>query len=388
MYEQEDLKQRIATIIKEYDNQGIHRTGTEVDNQSAHWLANKIKKIGQDPHLDKFSLNRIDIVEASVEIGEEKIVGVPLFDCIYPEEELIVGNLGSLRKNNIVGITRVDNVKPQDLENQRKNNSNIGIIVATQGLTSGLSLINAEHFTKPFGPPTLQISSEYWSFLSSKIGTEVSLRIKINRTPSKAYNVITRIEGKDPMLTPLVVMTPRSGWWNCASERAGGIAIMLEMMRTFVTVKPKRNLIFLANSGHELGHLGLNHYLENNTNLIKGASSWIHLGANLAEIVHNGSNTAVQPKIRAQFSDSEIEALGLKSLAKHSIVPSTNISQGTRPLGEAKNIFDGGGRYFSVIGIKNPFFHHPDDRWPGAVDINSSLRITKALMHLGLKLAN
>ncbi|MHA1477605.1 MAG: hypothetical protein ACTSPU_05335 [Promethearchaeota archaeon] len=40
MGEQEDLKQRIATTIKEYDNQGIHRTGTEVDKQSAHTVYN------------------------------------------------------------------------------------------------------------------------------------------------------------------------------------------------------------------------------------------------------------------------------------------------------------------------------------------------------------
>ncbi len=274
MHEQEDLQQRITTIIKEYDNQGIHRTGTEVDKQNAHWLASKIKKIGLNPYLDEFSLNRVDIAEGSIEVGAEKIAGVPLFDCTYPEEELIVGNLGSLRKKNIIGITRVDNVKPKDLENQRKNNLNIGIIVATQGLTPGLSLINASNFTKPFGPPTLQISSEYWSLLSSKIGTEIILKIKVNHLPSTAYNVITRIEGKDPKLNPLVIMTPRSGWWNCASERAGGIAIMLEMMHTFTMLKPNRNIIFLANSGHELGHLGLDHYLEKNTSLIKEASSW------------------------------------------------------------------------------------------------------------------
>ncbi len=60
MGEQEDLKQRIATTIKEYDNQCIHRTGTEVDKQSAHWLAGEIKKIE----------------EASVDIETLKIIGV------------------------------------------------------------------------------------------------------------------------------------------------------------------------------------------------------------------------------------------------------------------------------------------------------------------------
>ena len=378
MREEEDLKQRIISVIKEYDNQGIHRTGTEVDNQSAHWFANKIKKIGPEPRLEEFSLNRIDIIEAYIDIGAEKVNGVPLFDCTYPKEE-IIGKLGSLKEKNIIGFTRVKNVKSQDLEKKRKDSSNVGIVVATQGLTPGLSLINAESFTKPFGPPTLQVSSENWTFLSSKIGTEVHLNIKVNSTPAIAYNVNARIEGKDPKLKPLVVMTPRSGWWNCASERAGGIAIFLEMMRTFTQSKPNRTVIFLANSGHELGHLGLNSYLANNSSLIKDASSWIHLGANLAEN---------QLGLLAQSSDSDIESLGLKSLAKYDLFPSMKISQGTRPFGEAQNVFDGEGRFFSVIGTRNPLFHHPDDRWPDAINVNSTLQITKAMLHLASHLGN
>jgi len=34
------LEQRVASVIQAYDSQGNHRTGTEVDNASAEWLAN------------------------------------------------------------------------------------------------------------------------------------------------------------------------------------------------------------------------------------------------------------------------------------------------------------------------------------------------------------
>jgi len=36
------LSQRVAEIIEEYSAQGIHRTGTTVDNQSGQWLADRI----------------------------------------------------------------------------------------------------------------------------------------------------------------------------------------------------------------------------------------------------------------------------------------------------------------------------------------------------------
>ena len=57
-------KERINKTIKEYSNQGIHRTGTEVDNESAQWFVNKIKNLGLKPELEGFQLNRIEVDEA------------------------------------------------------------------------------------------------------------------------------------------------------------------------------------------------------------------------------------------------------------------------------------------------------------------------------------
>jgi hypothetical protein len=40
------LEQRIAAVIHAYDAQGNHRTGTEVDNASAEWLAEQVRQLG------------------------------------------------------------------------------------------------------------------------------------------------------------------------------------------------------------------------------------------------------------------------------------------------------------------------------------------------------
>ena len=44
----------------------------------------------------------------------------------------------------------------------------------------------------------------------------------------------------------------------------------------------RRDVIFTANTGHELGHTGLDLFLEKNPKLIKEAHVWMHLGANFA----------------------------------------------------------------------------------------------------------
>ena len=59
---------------------------------------------------------------------------------------------------------------------------------------------------------------------------------------------------------------------------------------------------------------------------------------------------------------------------------------GTRPYGEARNIFDGGGRFVSILG-GNQLFHHPADRWPEAVDLQSTQRWVAALVQLSLGVA-
>jgi hypothetical protein len=61
--------------------------------------------------------------------------------------------------------------------------------------------------------------------------------------------------------------------------------------------------------------------------------------------------------------------------------------RGFVPLGEARNIQRGGGRYISIVG-RNGLFHHPADRWPEAVDVNSVARYAAAFVRVATALAS
>src|SRR5215831_11602185 len=75
-----DRKRRISDLIQTYDGQGIHRTATIVDNASADWLRQLATVAGGDAHLNPFSLRQVDIRTAYIEVGGQRIEGVPLFD--------------------------------------------------------------------------------------------------------------------------------------------------------------------------------------------------------------------------------------------------------------------------------------------------------------------
>lgn len=61
--------------------------------------------------------------------------------------------------------------------------------------------------------------------------------------------------------------------------------------------------------------------------------------------------------------------------------------RGFVPLGEARNIQRGGGRYISLVG-RNGLFHHPADRWPEAVDVNAVAAYARAFAKMALALAS
>jgi len=380
--------ERISKIIETYDSQGIHRTGTEGDMKNAQWLADEIKKFGLEPKMDGFNIKRLDIKEAYLKIGEQKIKGVPFFDSIINDNEIITGSLGKFNSNATLGSSLI--TKDQFLEKERSHNRHHGLIIGKKGAFPGLFLINAYNFKNPYGPPVLQISNENWPWIEKKTteNAEATLIIKSIRTKVKVFNVIAELEGMQSELPPLIVTTPRSGWWHCASERGGGIAGFLEIMRTLCSVSPRRNILFLANTGHELGNFGMEHYINTHPTLAENAIAWIHLGANFAAANLTQLGVKIPPLVILQASDIDIQELAIKCMANEGVKPDLTMPIGEiPPRSEAQNIHENGGRYFSLIGTNN-YFHHPEDRWPNAVDINKTVKIIRGLVKLSIELAN
>jgi len=96
-----------------------------------------------------------------------------------------------------------------------------------------------------------------------------------------SFNVAVKIAGSNPALAPLVVMAPRSGWWQCASEQGSRLACWLEAIRILAAGRPARDTFFVALSGHELGFLGIDAYLKRRGDFVKRAHMWIFFGSDI-----------------------------------------------------------------------------------------------------------
>lgn len=377
------MQERISSIIGEYSAQGFHRTGARVDDESAEWLAARIGALGVTPAVDSLKFKRLDVLDARFKVAGMNIAGVPLFDCTYTDAAGVAGTIGKVGSGADIGVAMASPITPQEykpIEAARRAGSHKAIVIVTDTRmpADGIATVNAESYKSPHGPPILQVASKHWAKIQQAMAQGAEARVIANcrYVDATAQNVQATVEGSDRKLAPLVVMTPRSGWWRCASERGGGIAAFLEMMRAIKKSGSDRDVIFTANTGHELGHLGLDHYLESQPKLIAGASLWIHLGANFAARYDRG--------VRLQYSDERAKALMAGGLLREHLKPATETPIGSRPYGEARNVFDGGGRYISILG-SNGLFHHPDDIWPNAVDIEATTKWVRVLADLSVK---
>jgi hypothetical protein len=238
---------------------------------------------------------------------------------------------------------------------------------------------NAPEFWAPFGPPVLQVGSEAQTLLTEAAERHASVHLvaAATRTVAESFNVVGRLKGRDESLAPLVVMTPRSGWWHCAGERGGGLACWLEVMRALSEAGSPCDVIFVATSGHELGFYGVTAFLEHRPGFVKDARAWVHFGANIG--------ASQEPDVRVSATHDDLERNTQKALERAGAGPATPVARGTTVGGESQVVARQGGTVVATVG-GNALFHLEADRWPEAVDIEAVAAIGNAFTEVALQL--
>ena len=365
------LEDQCNSWIVQWDASDQHRTGTSGDRHTSEWLLEEASALGARAKLFEFPFIRKEVRRALLKTPNKQYEGVPLFDGGSTSDITDSWCLSSAPIEDSILV--LDGFRSSiSLESARHIRELRGIVVFSNLQVPGLALLNADSYGRPYGPPVLQVPSEFKQELLAAADSNqpASLSIVLEDQITDASNVEATIPGTKPDLASLVVMTPKSSWYTSTAERIGGIVCWLECIRHFVEHPPDRDVIFTANTGHELGHVGLARFLETNPQLAREAYLWVHFGANFG---------AIDSNVRLQSSSENHMSTMRSILGKHDVSVSSEAKPGTRPGGEARNIFDGGGEYASILG-SNRLFHHPADRFDSNVDLPRLLRIRSALV--------
>jgi hypothetical protein len=362
--------------LRAWDSQGFHRTGTDGDEAGAAWLTREATSFGAEVASETFALDRIDPARACIELDGVRIDGVPVFDAPATGAVGITGPLGPAGGDAAIGVAELS---PQavyggEYRTLRRNSSHRALVIVCRGVEPGMGLLNAEQFREPYGAPAIHVGSEAGDTLlaAAARGSVAHVVVDYRRISTTARNIVVTLSGRGGVRPPVVVMTPRSSWWQSTAERGGGLVCWLECLRALLGDAPACDVVLTANSGHELGHLGLDEFIARRPGwerpVDQSGAVWVHWGANLG---------ATGGKLSLMSADNELRALAAAELAKAGqtldlIAPASQV-----PSGEARDIHRAGGRYVTLVG-SNPLFHLPQDRWPHAVDVSAVARIAAA----------
>jgi hypothetical protein len=375
----DDGTARAIAWLSSWDSHGVHRTATAGDESGADWLTGEVAHLGAVPTVEAYALDRLDPVDSYLECGGERIPGVPVFDAPATSTDGIAGTLGP-----DIAVVELSprSVHDPAYENMRRAAAQRGLVIVCTGDQPGLGLLNAEQFRRPYGAPAIQLASEARDTVLAAVARQAPARLVAvsRRKPVRARNVVVTIPGRGRARPPVVVMTPRSSWWQSTAERGGGLVCWLEALRALLASSPLGDVIFTANSGHELGHLGLDEFIARRPGwerpVAGGGAVWVHYGANIGAVGGELAILSTSEDLRAQAA-AELARAGRPA---DRIAPKTVV-----PSGETRDIHRAGGCYVTLVG-SNPLFHLPQDRWPHAVDAAAIARIAAAAAGLVLNL--
>ena len=371
-----DAKARTAAWLTAWDTQGTHRTATIGDEAAADWLAGEAAGLGGDVATEVFALDRLDPIACYLELDGGHIAAVPAFDAPVTGPDGVTGalGLGEHDRGILVAELTPRSVYTGEYKRLRRAAAHRALVILCKGARPGMGLLNAECFRNPYGAPAIHIASEARETVLAAAARAAEARVVADsrHAPATARNVVVTIRGRHRSFPPVVVMTPRSSWWQSTAERGGGLVCWLEALSALVAAPPVCDVVFTANGGHELGHLGLDDFMARRPGwerpISEGGAIWVHFGANIG---------AAEGELSLQSASDDLRELAAAELGRAGQAPDVVEPKTLVPAGETRKIHRAGGRYITLVG-SNPLFHLPQDRWPHPVDVAVVTRVAAA----------
>ena len=364
----------LARRIREYEAQGIHRTGWPGDMASAEWALTELGSDGVEASVEEFAFPMMQTHKASIAWSGPEVDGVALHDCGNTGADGVSGALALAGASDVRG--RIVVAEDGDAAyNQRGVYERIpeligagaaGLVLLRCDSLGAITVLNAYRIGTPFDLPVLQIACGDAPGLvkAARAGENAVFTVDADRESAIAKNVVATLPGEDPDAAPVAIMTPRSGWFTCASERGGGVAIWLGLAAAISAMPDQRRTVHMvASSGHEINHYGLQSFLKARSGLETRALAWLHLGALIGS---RATSVKIEP------SDQKLGALAKSAFESSG---AERWMMWDQRGGEAENIAEAGGRDVSLRGGPadieggDPFFHSPNDSIDRATDI-------------------
>ena len=269
-----------------------HRTGTPADAAGAAWLRRRLSAAGFETALQPFSVAVFEPSACRIALPDGVVAAYPAWPVrptapqgvrqplAFEAAGPLAGRIAVLRLPYTGGGTwAAPGYGERAMDAIHRGAS--AVVGVTDGPTGELIGLNAAPGRFDWPAPVVLVAGRDGERLAkaARSGAPVTLTsTDLVQPEATAVNVVARRAGRG---RTVVVSTPRSGWFSCASERGSGIAVFLAVAEALART-PDMDLVFVAASGHELGEAGQRHFLKTLAPPPDQIGLWLHIGANVA----------------------------------------------------------------------------------------------------------
>jgi hypothetical protein len=372
--------QALYADVVTYSNLGKHRTGSADDRKTSKWLADELRKLGAEVQVQvhPYRLRQFFPTAIALKVGDLDMQAFPLWWPKPTGPKPIVGPLvavaGSQAAGSLAGkiaLVKIDDVPGTALVTDSVVHKLLrpvieagaaGAVLMTRVPSGELVTLNAPSELPPWPLPVLIVGKAQKAAIDRAATAGASTSLLLDGAyddRAEADEVVGKIGHGS---RTVIVTTPSSGWFHCAGERGPGIALWLGLARWAAQHPSDTTFLFVASSGHEIGGLGVEHFVAKLAPKPADVFTWLHLGAGIAVYDYDTSGGGFRKKttaspMRRLFCSREYVPVLKAAFAD---LPDIKPIVTDRPNGEMVVFQRLGYRYWG-FGSPSPFHHQPGD---------------------------
>ncbi|THD70853.1 hypothetical protein [Phenylobacterium sp.] len=273
--------------VKAYAGLGEHRTGTPGDDATTVWMERALKAAGYAVERQAFDYPVFDPGHVDITLNGRALESFPYWTPVATPAGGVTAPLsliGGAAKIALIDLPSgaggpLDSPPPAQVV-AAVDSGVLAVVAITESPLGELSALNRNPKAPPWKVPVVLAAGRDGDALkaAAAAGRSVTVRLEGRSVTRPAHNVIGHRTGPGK---PIVISTPKSGWFHCAGERGAGIAIWLGLAR-WLAATSDRNIIVVASAGHEFDGYGAHHFTQTLAPKPADTRLWVAIGANVA----------------------------------------------------------------------------------------------------------
>ncbi len=368
-----------ADVLR-YESFGSHRLGSQGAERTFAWLAAELSRAGMAVSAQPFTVARqYDLQGASLLVGDQRIEVTPQF---WP----LPAHASFRLRSPIVatGDARGAFVRlsiPYEQTSYLTDTHHVAlkaafarhpaaVLLTIEHPSGELFVHNVDQDQDAWPVPVLLVASKDRAVLDRAMNAGTLLDLTLDgryRYDLPARNVIGRLDRASGL--SVVVSTPITSWFTSAGERGPGVAAFLALARIAGKRLDGFDLCIVGTAGHEIGHVGMQHFIAAQAPPINRVVAWLHLGSSLACSAWRRDAAGVWVT-NSRLDTENLQINRSRSLdapvRKHlSRLGAADRVGESAAVGELREVFAAGYPNFFGVAGEHAFFHTPIDTSSG-----------------------